>query len=125
MRGLMAERRDVASARAEQMPRRSRMFRQRSSLPMHRGDLTWGAAAGRSRVSRAMKSMTLPPRAAALRIRPLPDVSSLPVALLSLATAVPDTMLAQDEAREVSRRLFGGRAGHFEKLAPVFDNAGI
>ncbi|MGE5720970.1 MAG: type III polyketide synthase [Sphingomonadales bacterium] len=55
----------------------------------------------------------------------MPDVSSLPVALLSLATAVPDTMLAQDEAREVSRRLFGGRAGHFEKLAPVFDNAGI
>jgi len=55
----------------------------------------------------------------------LPDVSPLPVALLSLATAVPETMLAQDEAREVSRRLFGGRAGHFEKLATVFDNAGI
>lgn len=48
-----------------------------------------------------------------------------PVALLSLATAVPPTILPQEEAKALARRLFGARAGHFDKLAPVFDNAGI
>lgn len=48
-----------------------------------------------------------------------------PVALLSLATAVPETILSQDEAKALARRLFGRRAELFERLAPVFDNAGI
>jgi len=48
-----------------------------------------------------------------------------PVALLSLATAVPPYILAQHEAKALARTLFGARASHFEKLAPVFDNAGI
>ncbi|HWH17966.1 MAG TPA: type III polyketide synthase [Allosphingosinicella sp.] len=48
-----------------------------------------------------------------------------PVGLLSLATAVPPTVLRQEEAKALARKLFGARAGHFEKLAPVFDNAGI
>lgn len=47
------------------------------------------------------------------------------VALLSVATAVPDIVLPQDEAKAIARALFGDRAGLFEKLAPVFDNAGI
>ena len=51
--------------------------------------------------------------------------SSTPVALLALGTAVPPTVIAQSEARELARRLFGKRSSHFEKLAPVFDNAGI
>lgn len=51
--------------------------------------------------------------------------SSSSPALLSIATAVPDHVLPQDEARELSRRLFGRRASHFDRLAPVFDNAGI
>lgn len=49
----------------------------------------------------------------------------VPVALLAVATAVPPTILEQEEAKGLARRLFGKRANHFEKLAPVFDNAGI
>jgi alkylresorcinol/alkylpyrone synthase len=48
-----------------------------------------------------------------------------PVSLLSLATAVPPTILRQDEAKAIAGRLFGKRASMFERLAPVFDNAGI
>ncbi|HEY0445104.1 MAG TPA: type III polyketide synthase [Allosphingosinicella sp.] len=50
---------------------------------------------------------------------------SPPVALLSLATAVPETVLSQGEAKALARTLFGARAGLFDQLAPVFDNAGI
>lgn len=49
----------------------------------------------------------------------------IPVGLLALGTAVPDHVLSQDDAKALARRLFGRRASHFEKLAPVFDNAGI
>lgn len=47
------------------------------------------------------------------------------MALLSLATAVPPNILRQDEAKALARALFGKRAGHFDKMEPVFDNAGI
>lgn len=46
------------------------------------------------------------------------------VPLLSLATAVPPYAIAQDEARTVARRSFGRKA-LFDRLAGVFDNAGI
>jgi len=50
----------------------------------------------------------------------------MPIAcLLSIATAVPEVILPQSEAKALAKRLFGMRARHFEKLAPVFDNAGI
>ena len=49
----------------------------------------------------------------------------LPVALLSVATAVPATVLTQEEAKDLARRLFGHRTSAFERLAPVFDNSGI
>jgi alkylresorcinol/alkylpyrone synthase len=55
----------------------------------------------------------------------LPSDPAVPVALLSLGTAVPETVLMQAEAKELARGLFGRRSNHFEKLAPVFDNAGI
>lgn len=55
----------------------------------------------------------------------MPASRRQPVALLSLATAVPDIILAQDEAKALSRRLFGSRTAQFEKMEPVFDNAGI
>jgi alkylresorcinol/alkylpyrone synthase len=45
--------------------------------------------------------------------------------LLSIATAAPEIILPQAEAKAVARKLFGMRARHFDKLAPVFDNAGI
>lgn len=45
--------------------------------------------------------------------------------LLSLATAVPADVIAQDEAREVARAAFGGKPALFNRLASVFDNAGI
>ena len=48
-----------------------------------------------------------------------------PVALLSVATAVPPILLTQDEAKALARKLFGARARHFDRLEPVFDNAGI
>jgi len=47
------------------------------------------------------------------------------VALLSVATAVPDRVLTQGEAKQLSHRLFGRRTADFARLAPVFDNAGI
>jgi alkylresorcinol/alkylpyrone synthase len=48
-----------------------------------------------------------------------------PVSLLSVATAVPETVITQAEAKDLARALFGRRASAFERLAPVFDNAGI
>ena len=48
-----------------------------------------------------------------------------PVALLSVATAVPPTVLTQDAAKDLARRLFGTRTDRFARLEPVFDNAGI
>ncbi len=45
--------------------------------------------------------------------------------LLSLSTAVPDHVLAQDEVKAWARRLFNGRNADIEKLLPSFDNAGI
>jgi alkylresorcinol/alkylpyrone synthase len=53
------------------------------------------------------------------------DRQSNPVALLSLATAVPKTILSQDEATGLARRLFEGHAGLFDQLAGVFQNTGI
>ena len=55
----------------------------------------------------------------------MPSQSPIPVTLLSLGTSVPDTVITQEEAKELARTLFGRRSSHFEKLAPVFDNAGI
>jgi alkylresorcinol/alkylpyrone synthase len=49
----------------------------------------------------------------------------LPVALLALATAVPEIELSQGEAKDLARKLFGGRTAQFEMMEPVFDNAGI
>jgi alkylresorcinol/alkylpyrone synthase len=45
--------------------------------------------------------------------------------LLSLATAVPPRSIGQQEAKERARRAFGGRPALFDRLASVFDNAGI
>lgn len=45
--------------------------------------------------------------------------------LLSLATAVPPDVIAQHDAREVARAAFGGKPALFNRLASVFDNAGI
>ena len=45
--------------------------------------------------------------------------------LLSLATAVPPHVVEQAEAKAVARRAFGGRPALFDRLAGVFDNAGI
>lgn len=45
--------------------------------------------------------------------------------LLSLATAVPPYRVEQAEAKERARRAFGGNVLLFDRLAAVFDNAGI
>ena len=45
--------------------------------------------------------------------------------LLSLATAVPPHAIAQGEAKLRAREAFGGRKALFDRLASVFDNAGI
>jgi alkylresorcinol/alkylpyrone synthase len=47
------------------------------------------------------------------------------VSLLSLATAVPPYQVEQDEAKQRAREMFGGRKAVFDRLAGVFDNAGI
>lgn len=55
----------------------------------------------------------------------LNSIVSRPVTLLSVATAVPETVLSQDEARGYARAFFAGRSAHFDRLEPVFANAGI
>jgi len=45
--------------------------------------------------------------------------------LLSLATALPPHIVSQDEAKAAARQAFGGRPALFNRLASVFDNAGI
>ena len=45
--------------------------------------------------------------------------------LLSLSTAVPSHVITQTEVAERTRRVFGLKMPAFERLAPVFDNAGI
>jgi alkylresorcinol/alkylpyrone synthase len=47
------------------------------------------------------------------------------VGLLSLATAVPPYIVEQSVAKSRARELFGGRKELFDRLASVFDNAGI
>lgn len=45
--------------------------------------------------------------------------------LCSIATAVPQYVTTQTEIAERTRRVFGLRMPEFERLAPVFENAGI
>lgn len=45
--------------------------------------------------------------------------------LLSLATAVPPHVIEQADAKAAARRVFGGKKALFDRLAGVFDNAGI
>ena len=47
------------------------------------------------------------------------------IGLLSLATALPPHVVEQGEAKAKARELFGGRKELFDRLAGVFDNAGI
>jgi alkylresorcinol/alkylpyrone synthase len=48
-----------------------------------------------------------------------------PCSLLSLATAVPPYVVEQSEAKVRAREAFGGNKALFDRLAAVFDNAGI
>jgi len=48
-----------------------------------------------------------------------------PCSLLSLATAVPPHVIEQSEAKTLAREAFGGNKALFDRLAGVFDNAGI
>src|SRR5256885_2163324 len=48
-----------------------------------------------------------------------------PCSLLSLATAVPPQVVEQHEAKARAREAFGGKKALFDRLAGVFDNAGI
>jgi alkylresorcinol/alkylpyrone synthase len=48
-----------------------------------------------------------------------------PCSLRSLATAVPPRVIEQHEAKARAREAFGGRKALFDRLAGVFDNAGI
>ena len=47
------------------------------------------------------------------------------VGLLSLATALPPHSVEQSVAKAKAREVFGGRKEMFDRLASVFDNAGI
>ena len=48
-----------------------------------------------------------------------------PCSLLSLATAVPPRVVEQQDAKMRARQAFGGSKDLFDRLASVFDNAGI
>ena len=58
-------------------------------------------------------------------VPPLYTIMTQPCSLLSLATAVPPHVVEQPEAKLVARDAFGGKKGLFDRLAGVFDNAGI
>lgn len=45
--------------------------------------------------------------------------------LLSVSTASPPHHLTQAEVKAAARRMFGGRFRDFDRLSPVFDNAGL
>lgn len=45
--------------------------------------------------------------------------------LAGLATAVPQYVITQDEAREGARRVFAARPALFDRMAPIYDSAGI
>ena len=45
--------------------------------------------------------------------------------ILSLATAVPPHVIEQQDAKACAREAFGGKKALFDRLAGVFDNAGI
>jgi alkylresorcinol/alkylpyrone synthase len=45
--------------------------------------------------------------------------------MISLATAVPRHIMTQEEVAERTRRVFGLKMPEFDRLAPVFDHAGI
>lgn len=45
--------------------------------------------------------------------------------LAALATAVPDHVITQAEAREGARRIFAARPELFDRMAPVYESAGI
>lgn len=53
----------------------------------------------------------------------MPEPTDIP--LLALATAVPPHVVAQEEATEVSSRLFGRRMAAFARLRTVFSGSGI
>ena len=48
-----------------------------------------------------------------------------PVRLLSLATAAASHEVTQDQVAETARRLFAGRFAQFDRMLPVFRNAGV
>lgn len=48
-----------------------------------------------------------------------------PVSILSLATATPRHVLTQATALATARELIGGQFADFDRLAPVYDHAGI
>lgn len=50
---------------------------------------------------------------------------SHPVRLLSLATASPPHEITQDQVVDVARTVFAARAPQFERMLPVFRNAGV
>lgn len=54
-----------------------------------------------------------------------PHTPSRGVRLLSLATAVPPHRLEQSDAVAMAREVFSGRFRTFDRMAPVFENAGI
>ena len=49
----------------------------------------------------------------------------LATSIVSLATAVPPYRIEQSEAKILAREAFGGKKALFDRLAGVFDNAGI
>jgi alkylresorcinol/alkylpyrone synthase len=53
------------------------------------------------------------------------DIPMHSCSLLSLATALPPHVIAQDEAKALGRRAFSGKKALFDRLSSVFDNAGI
>jgi alkylresorcinol/alkylpyrone synthase len=53
------------------------------------------------------------------------DLRSGGARLLSLASAVPPHRMSQSDAAQIACKVFAGRFGNYERMAPVFETAGI
>lgn len=78
---------------------------------------SWFHSADLAEARSPRSAMTVNARRSALR--------ACKAQLCSIGTAVPDHVTSQDEIELLTRRLFALRMPEFERIAPVFENAGI
>src|SRR3954452_18793790 len=76
--------------------------------------------------SRACDARTATSRSS-IRSTPMDGIDLRPggAHLLSLASAVPPHRMNQSDAAQMACKVFSGRFGNYDRMAPVFETAGI